>query len=470
MMFLLLALAGYIAVTGAVVLKRSVELAQGCIDVLRFHIGFVSVYLGLGGVWALFTMSEESLGWCLDYYEVSPQGIVLAAAAWTLVLLSLPLCGRLLPCVVNLRRVDAMVSADSLLRGGVHFLGVVVLAGLLVGYYTGNLGYMGQRVGDSESEYRVSPVFELVMFAFPPMAAWLASRMFDRSAGTLSVLIGACLLAMVVPLGRRVFLAAALAALVISYCRDPLLTGRRTAGLVFIGLLALFAMTVFFNLRQAEENKVGRSLETRTDLIALLPEALALTFSAPDAATKEVAELRRENESRRPFYTLGFLIYCAQGYGASLGNFGMVTLSGLIVPVPSVLLPGKDALLEAYQEEERFIERDFGIPTKLDESPTLPASGLINFGLLGVVMQVFLFAGVTFFCLRLLQFVGSTPFAVLGLAYLVVVSQLAEMGSAALFVRLRFIVILCVLGWLWLALFGIRGKSHADSAPAELET
>jgi hypothetical protein len=459
-MFLpLIVLAGGIFVTAVVLLKRSLDLRYGSIELIRWHIGFVGLYLGGGGLWALLTMSEDSFVWATTYYEITLSGILLAAVAWALVLGAAHLCIRWMPCVVHVRNCMMSAEQNTGLRSGMLAFGLLVTLGLLAGYVTGNLGYMGQKVGDDGSAYRINPFYDFILTLYPAVAAWFASHIFARKLALVPAATGAILLALGIPLGRRVFLAAGLAAMALSYCRDPQITLRRSATLFLLLALAYSGLGVFFNLRQAEEAKFGRAIDSRVELLALLPEALALTFSEPDAATKELNSLRKENESRRPFFTLGFLIYCAKGYGSNLASMGMLTLSSILVAVPSIIFPNKDDFLDDYQEEERFVERDFGIPLTLDESPTLPSSGLINFGLLGVAIQTFLFAVTIFLCLRLLGPVAATPFAVFGIVYLIVSLQLAEIGSASLFVRLRLILILCGLGWLWATALGPHSRT-----------
>jgi hypothetical protein len=453
MHFILLTLAGGILVSALILLKKSVTLSTGSIDLVRWHIGFVGLYLGGGGLWALLTMSEESYAWAVSYYEITPSGIWLTAASWVLVLAATYVCVGIMPCKVDLRGLALSTDNNRVLRGSIVALSVLVTVGLITGYTTGNLGYMGQKVGDDVSGFRINPVFDFVLALYPAVAAWGARHLFDARLSLMSVAVGAALLALGVPVGRRIFLAAVLTALTLSYCRNPQFTARRSIAVLVLAAFAYAGMIMFFNLRQVEEAKPVRAAESRTDLFALLPDAFALAISEPDAATKEIAIRRKENESRRPFFMLGFFIYCAEGYASGLANKGMLTLSSMLVAVPSVLFPSKDAFLEEYQEEERFVERDFGIPVTLDESPTLPSSGLINLGMLGVVIQVCLFAGTTFVALKLLNVVAGTPFAVFGVTYLIVSLQLAEAGSAGLFTRLRLVFMLAVCGYLWALAF-----------------
>jgi hypothetical protein len=439
---LLIIISVFIAVSGLIMARGAIDAARGNINLLKWHIAFVSVYLGAGGLFALLFMSSASYDWALDFYSITNQGVLLAGAAWCLLLAAVLFANRLFPSVIEVSQGIQVAYEDKPQAMAIGTIAAVITAIFVYGYFTGSIGYMGILVGDETSAHKVNPMYDLVSRLYPAVAAFYGRKLFDRRVNAVSFLSGLLLLLLVAPLGRRMFIATAIASAALSFMLSPKLTKAHAIRFVLLGLVAVVGTTFFFNLRQATYTDSPELRGVRQPLTELFSSAVSMMFSEQDLAKEERNYQQRENQTVRPFFTLGFLVLCAQTYSETLGNYGFLSVSSVISVIPRAVFPNKDAFLEEFQEEERYLERDLGVPTHLDLSPSIPSSGLINAGMIGVPLQVMFIAVLLCICSAALATMRGSPMWVIGIAYLLVNLQMGEASSTENVLRLRTVVIL----------------------------
>ncbi len=304
-----------------------------------------------------------------EFFSRDPAALARAVAACMASAASLLALGQIFETPLFGR--DFRLKFDSAVPIGILSAGLLVL-----GYATGQLGYMGIK---SSGTGHVSAAATLIMWWSVPAFAYSVCAALN-SVGLKRWIVAGCALVQgvaIVPFGRRVFAFSLLLAVIGTRLGEfrlrmhwfkKLLIGALAAGVVLVGSLA------FLYLRVAGYQNKGKtsSMSTRVSVAAD-----TVSKMKPD----EVLHILGNDASSR--FIVGFFSDLLDASQRSNPLMGRDILYNIQQMVPSAISASKFGL-QPYGEEE-MANMQWGF-SYIDEGNSLLTAGAADFGLIGVLL------------------------------------------------------------------------------------
>lgn len=398
----------------------SIDRASQSINLQFWMVGFTGLYLGGGGLFSLLTAQESELQELFSRYNITTDS-AMALIPWFIFCMSSALVCKFFPTVFSLGFFlhNSLESSRSLVC---KFFLFFYFGIMMILYIKGDLGYQGYQVGTDNSKYEINPYLSILSLLFLGIGPLTVFFLWINKNDAFYYILTILVLIIGMTIGRRWIVAIAISSVAIYwiFSKQFLASKGFIVSILAAGLCLYFITSFFFYLRLASYELSNTGKER--SLIILAPKAFSLFFTKDIFERTDSAFFELENKRTRPFYPLGYFCYVTDLFFNGLGFKGELSIANLKSVIPRTFYPNKDLFLDSAFEEESFVARKLGIPSTDDEAPTPPTSGLINFGLFGVFLQVILYTVVLGFILLLLKYLNIPIFS--GIFGMILVTQL----------------------------------------------
>lgn len=423
----------------------SVSHKNKTINALYWFGAFTGFYIGGGCLTSLFSAADQSLESLFYYYEISDLSIIKAYWSWGVFCISLFLVSIILRPDFS---VDLLKNKTGSFFNSFQMMAFIVLVIFCssLAYLRGGLGYGGQEVGSLTSSYEINPfnslVYTVLIGAIPLYFAFCFNTFFSFYKFTFLIVF----LLFGISLGRRMLTSLLLLSglLYLLANENVVLEFRKrivpTIVFCIVSFSVLFlASRFFYGLRVAsweasQENKVR-------SLVNLFLPAFKIAFLNEGS---DFNYIYNENLKVRPFGPFGFFIYTTDLFSQNFGFCGKPLFASTLITIPRFFLKDKDILLEESGEDEVFIARFLSINKINDEAPTVLSSGLINFGLFGIFLNLWVIAVLVIFVRFLYTLVNNDIFTLVTISNFLANMQFAETTMTSFFVETRNLLILAL--------------------------
>lgn len=367
---------------------------------------------------------QESLGFALAAVLLS-SALLYAASAW-----ETP--KRALAGIVEL----STTKAERLV-----WLGILLI---LLGLYTGQVGYMGMQIADSGRVTALGALATLMAPSLVPFTVALAigERPLVKRLllwGALALLIGVTFL-----LGRRFLIYVLVLSAMVLFARPNRPSMRRLATIALLGAMAVTVLYWGFKFFMALRLAVW---ELGPDAGLLAQVGAALSMLGGDQS-QEVGARLTENAGTRTFI-LSYFAGLMQNSNGNMPTLGKEVLYSIRMAVPSLFLPDKTTSLPSSPEE--FMHPLYGIPV-FDGPNSIVVAGYDDFGLIGAALYplafAMLYAGFYSTICRMTRLQPIRLFVFFALSFQLLY---IEQSLAGVFAALRNLVILIMIFWIMMS-------------------